>query len=164
MATRKAILYLHNKTRISGGEQSLLNLFDNLDRTRFVPHLIVPSDGPFAGEAKKRAVFVSYLPVPKLTLNNVTAVFRALTQIYSFCKHFKISIIHSYAPRNNILSAITGKILGIPVIWHERNIPVNGEKDISRRYSFLPKSIICNSNAVAERFRIKKGKLQRSML
>ncbi len=158
MVQQYAILFLHNKANISGGEQSLLNLFDNLDRTRFVPHLIIPSDGPFTAEAKKRDVFVSYLPVPKLTLNNLTGVIRALIKIYSFCKHSKISIIHSYAPRNNILSAMTGKFLGIPVIWHERNIPVNGEKDISRRYSFLPNSIICNSNAVAERFATKKGK------
>jgi len=157
MAARKVILFLHNKTRISGGEQSLLSLFDNLDRTRFIPYLIVPSYGPFAVEAKKRGVFVSCLPVPKLRFLNAFALINAFIKLCMYCKHLEISVIHSYTPRNNILSVITGKILGIPVIWHERNIPVNGEKDISRRYSFLPKSIICNSNAVAERFRTKKG-------
>jgi Glycosyltransferase len=158
MAPQHAILFLHNKTNISGGEQSLLNLFDNLDRTRFIPYLIVPSDGPFAWETKKRDVSVSYLIVPKLTLNNTMGIINALIKLCVFCKHTKISIIHSYTPRNNMLSAITGRILGIPVIWHERNIPVKGEKDVSRRYSCLPEVIICNSNAVAERFTAKKGR------
>ena len=158
MAPQHAILFLHNKTNISGGEQSLLNLFDNLDRTRFIPYLIVPSDGPFAWETKKRDVSVSYLIVPKLTLNNTMGIINALIKLCVFCKHTKISIIHSYTPRNNILSAITGRLLCIPAIWHERNIPVKGEKDISRRYSFLPEKIICNSFAVAERFKTKKGK------
>jgi glycosyltransferase involved in cell wall biosynthesis len=91
-------------------------------------------------------------------VQNFLPVFIVLIKICAFCKHFKVRIIHSYTPRNNILAAITGKIIGMPVIWHERNIPVKGEKDISRRYSFLPEAIICNSNAVAERFRTKKGR------
>jgi glycosyltransferase involved in cell wall biosynthesis len=154
-AQQHAVLFLHNKTSISGGERSLLNLFDNLDRVCFLPLLIVPSNGPFAREAAQRNVAVSYVPVPKLTLKNVLDIISTLIKLCAFCKHSHIHIIHSYTPRNNILSAITGRMLGIPVIWHERNIPVSGEKDISRHYSFLPERIICNSNAVAERFKTK---------
>lgn len=69
----------------------------------------------------------------------------------------RVRFIHSYTPRNNILAAIVGRLLGIPVIWHERNIIYGSEKDLSRRFDFLPNRIICNSKAIAERFRKKRG-------
>jgi glycosyltransferase involved in cell wall biosynthesis len=53
---------------------------------------------------------------------------------------------------------LAGAILRIPVIWHERNLIFGNEKDISRRLLFLPHRVICNSQAIAERFR-RKGRL-----
>jgi glycosyltransferase involved in cell wall biosynthesis len=53
---------------------------------------------------------------------------------------------------------MAGRILRIPVIWHERNLVFGNEKDVSRKLSFLPNRVICNSHAIAERFK-RKGKL-----
>jgi len=70
----------------------------------------------------------------------------------------QIALIHSNSPRNNIISHLLGKKHKIPVIWHERNIPFDGEKDLSKKFMNKPDAIICNSKAVARRFE-NNGKL-----
>lgn len=151
------ILYLHNKTNISGGEQSLLNLWQNLDRKKYSPHLIIPSDGQLGQEARQIGLEVNYHEVPKLIPLNFIKILKLLFIFRRLCKKQRISIIHSYTPRNNILAAFLGKIMRIPVIWHERNLIFASEIEISSRFSFLPDQIICNSNAVAQRFKKNEG-------
>ncbi|NQT04142.1 MAG: glycosyltransferase family 4 protein, partial [Planctomycetes bacterium] len=151
------ILYLHNMVNISGGEQSLVNLWNSLDKNRYVPFLMVPKDGLFVKAARKIGVKVSLCDVPQLRPKNVLKILNALIRLAAYCRQKRIRVIHSYTPRNNILAAVVGKIMGIPVVWHERNLIFGDEIDISRRFYFLADKIICNSQAIAERFRNKNG-------
>ena len=151
------ILYLHNMAQISGGERSLLNLWENLDRGKFDPYLIIPQEGEFSREAKKAGIPVSCLEIPQIHPKNFFHLINIWLRLCQFLRSNKIDIIHSYSPRNNILSALAGKFLKVPVIWHERNLLYQDEPDITRKFFFLPERIICNSRAVARRFEQKKG-------
>jgi glycosyltransferase involved in cell wall biosynthesis len=151
------ILYLHNKTKISGGEQSLLNLWKNLDKDYFIPHLIIPNDGPLEEQAKKLGLKVDFITVPRLRPKYVFKLFVAFMKLAKYCRENKIKIIHSYTPRNNILSGLVGRLLGIGVIWHERNLIFGSEMDISKYFNILSDCIICNSKAIANRFYKKSG-------
>ncbi|MBU4333349.1 MAG: glycosyltransferase family 4 protein [Candidatus Omnitrophica bacterium] len=146
------ILYIHNKTQISGGETSLMNLWENMDRKAFNLFLAIPEKGKLSEYARSLNMKVVLLKIPKISLLHCFSIVRALISLISLIKTNKIDIIHSYSPRNNILGAIAGKLLGKPIIWHERNLPFGNEKDISRQLLFLPDMIICNSKAVAKRF------------
>ena len=42
------ILYVHNGSDLYGASRSLLRLVTRLDRRRFDPHVLLPSDGPLA--------------------------------------------------------------------------------------------------------------------
>jgi len=149
------ILYLHNKSEISGGERSLLNLWSNLNKKKYKPYLVIPSEGQFGNEANKQGVEILNLCVPKLNLRNIKRIIQCIITLRRYIIVNKINIIHSYTPRNNILGAFAGKISGVPIIWHERNLIFGKEKDISKRFMLLPEIIICNSAAVAERFKKK---------
>jgi glycosyltransferase involved in cell wall biosynthesis len=154
MTGRSAILYLHNKVHISGGERSLLNLWENLGRDEWAPHLMLPGEGPFSQAAAELDVTVAFLSVPKLQASNLPRLATCARDLLRYCRKLGIRIIHSYTPRNNVLAALVGRTAGIPVIWHERNIPWGGEKDVSRRFHLLPQRILCNSGAVAARVRM----------
>jgi len=54
--------------------------------------------------------------------------------------------------------AYAAKKMGIPLIWHERNLITNEVFDPDRIFSFLPNRIICNSSAIAVRFK-KNGRI-----
>ena len=149
------ILYIHNMTQISGGERSLLNLWANLDKDRFKSFLIIPQEGGFSEAARQQGVDVNFISVPKLHPANIFKIINAAIHLYKFLRLNKINVVHSYAPRNNILSACVAKCSGIPVIWHERNLIYRDERDITKQFLFLPKFVICNSKAVAGRFQTK---------
>jgi len=146
------ILYLHNFSQISGGERSLLNLWENLDRRQFEPFLMVPQEGPLSRAAQAMGIDVSFLEVPGLHPKNILRLFSCAMQLQSFLRSRQIQVIHSCSPRNNICSALTAKLFKIPVIWHERNLIYENETDVSRKFMFLASKIICNSKAVARRF------------
>ncbi|MBF0571566.1 MAG: glycosyltransferase family 4 protein [Candidatus Omnitrophica bacterium] len=154
--SRINILYLHNITQISGGERSLLNLWKNLDRQQFEPFLIIPREGQLSHAAYGLGVNVSFLDIPPMHPKNILKLLGTARQLYRFLRLNRINIIHSYSPRNNILSALVAKLSGLPVIWHERNLIYQDEPDRSRQFFFLPKRIICNSTAVAKRFEHKE--------
>ncbi len=145
-------------SEISGGERSLLNLWENLDRDKFKPYLIVPGQGELSEKAKKTGLEIFFLTVPQIRLKNLFSILDVMFKLSNYIRKYNIKIIHSYAPRNNILSAILGKLWGTPVIWHERNLIYesegNKEFDRSRQLMSLPNRIICNSQAVAERFHV----------
>jgi len=94
--------------------------------------------------------------VPSLCLANALQIPKVMIALGGYVLRYKIRIIHSYAPRNNILSSLVGKLLRVSVIWHERNLIFGEEVDMTRKYFSLSDRIICNSVAVAERFGIKK--------
>lgn len=147
------ILYLHNQTNIGGGERSLINLWKRLDARKYRSHLIIPGKGLLDKEAKQAGLSVQFRRVPKLRPVNLPGIIKALAALMFYCFRRNIDLIHSYTPRNNILSSLAGAMIRIPVVWHERNLIYDDKQDVSRRFMGLPDSIICNSKAIAERFR-----------
>ena len=146
------VLYIHNIPQISGGERSLLNLWENLDRGQFEPLLMVPQEGELSRAAQQMGVSVVFLEIPQLHPKNIVLLLQTASHLLHFLRSNHIHIIHSYAPRNNILSALVAKCAGASVIWHERNLIYGDEKDRSKQFFVLPVRIICNSKATAQRF------------
>jgi len=145
------ILYLHNKSEISGGEQSLLALWENLDRDIFAPILIVPSQGEFSLQAAHKGIEVIYKSFPSVSPINIFSIVHSLFFLRKIIVKKHIHLIHSYTARNNVLAGLVGRFMHIPVIWHERNILMKEEKDITKGFLGLPTAVICNSRAVARR-------------
>lgn len=151
---RIRLLYVHNKKDISGGERSLLNLWKNLDRDKFALHALLPGEGELSREARKCGVKVDTLVIPGLSSLDFLGIVGAFSRLCGYIRKDHIDIVHSCSPRNNVISSLAGKALNVPVIWHERNLIFGRERDVSRDLLFLADAVICNSDAVAERFRV----------
>jgi len=85
------ILYIHNKYKISGGERSLLNLWENLDNNKFKPYLIIPHEGVFSREADKLGTDVLFSEVPKLSLRNSFKILKVLFILGRYIRKNKIN-------------------------------------------------------------------------
>ena len=68
----RKILYLHNKADIGGGEISLINLWQNLDRAKFELYLLLPDEGQLSQLARDKGLAVNICPVPKISIFNIT--------------------------------------------------------------------------------------------
>ncbi|MFC1491185.1 glycosyltransferase family 4 protein [Nitrospinota bacterium] len=145
------ILYCHHYTEISGGETSLLELWRNLDRSRFRPVLAGPKSGPFADAAREAGVEVR--PVDYGRIRQVGTLAKSIRRLRSIARKEGAAILHASGPTTNIPAALAARLSGLPVIWHARNLIVPGEFDLDRFLSPLASLIIANSDAIRERFR-----------
>ncbi len=146
------VVYLHEHAEISGGEISLLLLWEHLSRQRFRPVLLGPASGPLVERANPLAVPAYAAKFPPFRDLFTRKAWRCLAAIEERSRQVGARILHGNTPHTNLAAAWVGRRLKCPVVWHERSLPVVGEWDVERLIRWLPDRIICNSGAVARRF------------
>lgn len=149
------ILYLHNESIMGGAEISLLNLVKRLDKKLFEPHFVCSKEGPFIDELRNIKIHPDFVQFPGIRWPNPVRICNTIRSLTDIIKKKQIDLIHSNQPRSNLFGAIAAKINNVPIVWHERCLE-RGRFDSDNIFSFLPDKIICNSNAVRNRF--TKGK------
>ncbi|MDQ7058459.1 MAG: glycosyltransferase family 4 protein, partial [Ghiorsea sp.] len=130
---------------VGGGEHSLLDLMSNLPKS-IEPVLVTPRPGIFTGSAHKRNIRHDTLPMPPLK----QVRFSTFSQWRKAIKAFKPDVLHANNSRAAFYAGITAKTLGIPIIFHCRISDTDGFMD--KILMRLVDVIICNSEAVAQRF------------
>lgn len=157
----KKILYLHAGAEMYGADKVMFDLICNLDRGKYEPYVILPTNGILVDELKKIGVRVEVIPYPILRRKyfNLKGVFKYLIDFFKYSKALvkkmkkeKINIIH-----NNTSAVLEGaylsKKLGVPVIWVIHEIIVSPKfvyKLISKIISKYSTTTITVSNAVKE--------------
>ena len=147
------ILYMHDSAVLGGAENSLLNLATNLAPERFQPHFLCQEDGGFAERIRDAGFTVDFCPYPSLKRPNPFRIASAARRMIRIARERGAALVHGNTPRSNFYAAIVGRRLGVPVVWHARNLLVPGMIDLDHCLSFLPSRILCNSDAIRERFK-----------
>jgi len=145
------VLYLHHVAQMSGAEHSLQLLVRALDRTRVVPVFAGPASGPFPRALADEGI--PLVPVAFGPLRDVPGLVRNVIALRRVVRERKIALLHANGPQTNVCAGLVGRLERIPVIWHARNLLYRGMRDVDRLTARLATRIICNSNAVRERFR-----------
>jgi len=154
------VLYLHETSRLSGAENSLLALCEKIDRSRFTPIFALPDEGPLYHAVKALGIDVFLTRFPRIRRGR--GVIPATRRLIRLVRERGVRLLHSNSIRTHIYAALTGRSAHIPVVWHERNMITNEKVDPDRLFSFLPDRIICNSHAIARRFQ-RRGRLPAKM-
>ena len=130
---------------VGGGEHSLLELMAHLSPP-WRPLLVVPAGGPLAEAAKAHGIEVVRLPMPKLGLASLPALWRWL----AWLRTERPDLLHANNSRAAVYAGIAGRLLGIPMLFHCRIIERDRRLDwlIAR----LARRIVANSHATARRF------------
>lgn len=169
------ILYLHAGSEMYGADKVLLELVSGLDKKRFHPIIILPSEGVLAVALRQRNIEVYIVSYPILRrkyfnlqgiLKYTSGYFKATNQIYKIVKNRKINLLHV-----NTVAVLEGialkRKLRVPLIWHVHEI-ITTPKIIYKVTSMLlgryADQIIAVSNAVAQHLinsgRINKAKIK----
>ena len=169
---RKRILYIHNGSDFYGASRSLLRLVTRLDRTRYEPLVMLPSDGPLFDALQRHSVqvvvmkslavisrrrFQSWKVIPFLLLIPISVM-----ALWQFIRRNHIDLVHTNT--GSIVSAgLAAKLAGAPHIWHVRD----SFHDFRNLWGIFSKYIlwssdrvVCVSNAIARQFRGMKGKVK----
>jgi len=127
------ILYICNTGTITGGsENQFYNLMMNLDRKRYNPIAVCPSEGIFAEKLRSAGIPTSVLSMPSWRKGRSIPFRRiAAERLTRFVRPMRINLIHSDFWKNYYLWR-TGEKLGIPSVSH-----VRGEIRVERAPKYL---------------------------
>lgn len=154
----KKILVIHQSAELYGSDKMLLKLLTSLDKSKFLPVVVLPFEGPLKDELEKHDIKVVVAPVLKLyrkmfTPKNILLFFKeikkAIKIVDSLNKEYRFDIVYS-----NTLAVLLGMIYArkksIRHIWHVHEIIVH-PKIIARIFPILlnkfADEVICNSQA-----------------
>lgn len=149
------ILYLANSGTIFGGGQiSLLNLLQTLDKKKFNPLVVCPSEGNLVSEISKLCIPVAVIPMLTLRKLRIVKFIKSITALLYFIRDNNIDLIHTNGSRCTIYGGIAAKLVRIPLLWHVRI----ADKDplLDKFLCLLSTKIIVTSKAVGRKFDLCK--------
>src|SRR2546421_723159 len=114
------VLYLHHVGALSGAEGSLRLLLRHLARDRVTPLFAGPARGAFP--AALAADGVPTLPLAFAPLRRVDGVLGAVARLVRLVRTHRVDLLHANGPQTNVPAGLTGRLTGVPVIWHARNL------------------------------------------
>ncbi|MCT3065855.1 glycosyltransferase family 4 protein [Lactiplantibacillus pentosus] len=166
----KKILYLHAGAELYGADRILVNLVSELDRTKYMPIVVLPVDGPLVQELKKHHVetHVINYPIlrrkyfnPKGMLSFALDYRRSCRAIYKVFAQENISLIHV-----NTLAVLEGiylkSLFKAKLVWHVHEI-ITSPKIAYQATAFLSGKFATKIVAVSEQVKkhlVDSGKVQ----
>ena len=163
------ILYLHTTSEIGGSDVSLARLVERLDRRRFTPVVVLPSDGPLVPRLRSAGAEVRVLPALwKLTSRRGRAFLAlyalhyplAVRELARFIRRERIAIVHTNTI-HNLYGGAAAVRARVPHIWHVREI-VWQSAALRRLELFLVRRwatrIVVTSEAIAAMFDTPQGR------
>jgi L-malate glycosyltransferase len=149
------VLYLHHVGELSGAETSLRLLLRHLDPVRVRPLFAGPTRGAFP-EALA-ADGVTTLPLAFVPLRSAGRVLASVRRLVRLVRIHSIDLLHANGPQSNVPAGLAGRIAGVQVIWHARNLIAGNMWDVDRALAPLATRIVCNAEAIRRRFAGSRG-------
>ncbi|MCX7918583.1 MAG: glycosyltransferase family 4 protein [bacterium] len=157
----KRILYINHVGKISGAERVLLNLLSHLDRAKFEPVVIAPSDGTLLSEITKLGIKTYPIKIPLLvrSYNPIRLIlyipnfWKTTAQLKTMIQKEKIDLLHANSFTAMLYSGFAAKLMHRPIIWHMHDIvtPCWFNRQFIGFAGRLATRIIAVSNAVKTR-------------
>lgn len=144
------ILYLSTFGNLRwGGQKSLFHLVTRLDKDKYRPCVVLPTDEDFAEVLRKKDTEFVIYPLPPVNVLNPFQFLSTVRFLIELIDDKEIALIHTDGPRNTFYAGLAAKVKHRPLVWHIRS----SEKD---RYDplLVPlcTKIILVANALRRRF------------
>ena len=150
MTLPRAILYVSNHGEIiGGGELSLLELVGALDRTRWSPVVVAPSEGAVSLRCRTLGVPTHVIPLPGLRRPG-PAIARSVMGLRRAARERAAVLLHANGSRAMFYAGVAGRLLRRPAVWHAR--VADGDGLLDRLLARMASAVIVNSRAVGRRF------------
>lgn len=148
------ILFVHQSAELYGSDKTLLLLLKHIDRTKFFPVVILPTEGPLKIELEKEKIKVVIAPVlklyrkmftPKNIFNFLKDIKKGIETLDTLNKQHHFDIVYS-----NTLAVLLGIIYAkkrkIKHLWHVHEI-IESPKLFSKLFVLLL-DLKCNTKIV----------------
>ncbi|MBN1106655.1 MAG: glycosyltransferase family 4 protein [Deltaproteobacteria bacterium] len=120
MKHRNILYFSSFGTLKGGGQKSLLLLLRRLDRERFAPKCVAPTEGDFCNRLEKQGIPCFVIPMGRPRSIHFTDTIRTIAGVYRLIRREKVHLVHTDGPRNTFFAGMAARFAGIPVVFHVR--------------------------------------------
>ena len=115
------ILYINDNSALFGAERCLINIIENLDRTKFAPFVLLPNEGLLEKKLKEMRIEPAILNFRfKATKTNPIIFINLITGFIRLVKEKKIDLIHINLYHHSANFWLAFSLLKLPIIIHVR--------------------------------------------
>lgn len=152
---KKKILYISYTDKLSGGEKSVFQYIQQLDREKYETLIFCPAPGMLSQFAQMHQVPVVFHSLRLFSKRKPWQYFADLFWLVRFLKQQNIQLMHGMNFYTAQLAGVASRLTGIPLIVHGQNIFSNEEakKEVKRNCLRYCRKILVCSEAVAEPLR-----------
>ena len=127
------ILFLHAGAEMYGADKVMLDLIKRLDKSKYCPYVILPTNGVLVDALKSEEVHVEVMPYPimrrkyfnlKGIIQYGFGLIRYSNQIIKLARQWKIDIVHTNTAAT-LEGCFVSKKLHIPQLWSIHEIIVS---------------------------------------
>lgn len=127
------ILFLHAGAEMYGADKVMLDLIRRLDKTKYTPYVVLPTNGVLVDALKKENIDVSVIPYPimrrkyfnfKGIMQYGMGLVKYSNQLVKFAKGHEIDVVHTNTAAVLEGSAVARK-LHVPQLWSIHEIIVS---------------------------------------
>jgi glycosyltransferase involved in cell wall biosynthesis len=158
------VLYASRGGDPYGAKNSLLSLIEGLDRSHFSPLLVVPEAGFLSEKTEELGIPARILPInefvftsnPLLLVRQAWRLTGNILAVQRLIREQGIDLVHVNSFKVAPPYAIAARSLGIPCIWHCREILMTTpfrKRVLAAMIRSLPNRVIAVSEACAAQFR-----------
>jgi glycosyltransferase involved in cell wall biosynthesis len=176
----KTVMFLDHTASMGGGEVALLHLAQRLDRSRYVPLVVLSSDGSLRHKLEESGVETRVLSLSSrvVSTRKDTLGWRALLQptaalrTLAYCRRLarfmrarRVDIVHANSLKADVMGGVAARMARVPIIWHVRDridddyLPAPAVRLFRWLCRVLPNYVIANSHATLETLRLPKRRL-----
>ena len=136
---------------LGGGQRSLLLLLERLDRTKFNPFLVCPSEGGLTEKVKKLGIKTRIIRMGGVKSLNVFATAAVLFKLKKLIRRKNIHLIHTDSPRQAFYAGLAARRTRTPLVWHAR-VSTPEKKSFEKFLFNHANKIIAVSDAASQRY------------
>jgi glycosyltransferase involved in cell wall biosynthesis len=115
------ILYVsHDNHLIMGAQNSMSNLIENLDRSKFTPYCLMPSPGELSEKLERLGCNCYYVTLPTIKPKNYSQIPKTVRYIRNIIKTEKFDFIHPDFEADVFLCGLAKLGTSCKMVWHVR--------------------------------------------
>ncbi len=142
---KKKILHIQVKTIMSGSQNVMMMLLDNLPKDEYDIYVASQPTGELVNVVKERGY--THIPLKFIRRNLSVLDFFALIELYFIMKKYKFDIVHTHSAKPGFLGRIAARLAKIPKIIHTHHgVPYH------QNQFFLARGLYILTEYIASRF------------
>jgi len=160
----RPILFIHHANDMYGADIGLLHSIRSLDRQRYYPIVILPSDmptGKLSPELDRQGIEYHFAPLgilrrkylrPRAIIPLAIDLLKGVFYIRSTARNRRVALVYVNT-FVTVSGALGGKLAGVPVLWHIREIlsmPRPMRWLLYKMLSLCADRVVCISRAVRD--------------